>query len=71
MDSLLQPGTHSGFLMSPSPWVATQKAAQTREAPLEVSLRPTSLHLLPQRVQHQPAQQPTAHHGHRGQGDGP
>ena len=45
--SLCQPRPHSAFLMPSTPWPATQKAAQTREAHLEAGLRPTALHLLP------------------------
>src|SRR6266571_3964760 len=64
--SLVQPGAHGGFLMPPTPWTTAEKAVQTGEARLETSLRPPALHLLPQRIQSQPAQQPTAHHDARG-----
>ena len=59
--SLLQPGSYGGFLMPPPPWPATQKTAQTEYTGLEASLRPTALDLLPQRIEPQPAHQPTAH----------
>ena len=49
--SLLQPGSYGGFLMPPPPWPATQKTAQTGCAGLEASLRPTTLGLLPQRIE--------------------
>jgi len=48
--SLCQPRPYSAFLMPSTPRPATQKAAQTREAHLEASLRPTAVHLLPQCV---------------------
>src|SRR5712691_7685024 len=60
--SLFQPGSHGGFLMPPTPWPTAEKAVQTGEARLETGLRPPALHLLPQRLQPQPAHQPTAHH---------
>jgi hypothetical protein len=66
--SLCQPGVHGCFLMPPAPWTATEKAAQPREARLETGLRPAALPLLPQRVEPQPTEQPTAHHRHLGRG---
>jgi hypothetical protein len=60
--SLFQPASHSGFLMSPTPWTTAEKAVHTREARLETVCRPLALPLLPQQLQPQPAQQPTAHH---------
>src|SRR6516162_8705495 len=64
--SMGQPGSHRGFLMPPTPSTTAEKAAQTGEARLETGLRPPALHLLPQRLQPQPAHQPTAHHDARG-----
>ena len=60
--SLCQPCPHRAFLMPSTPRPAAEKALQTGEARLEAGLRPPALHLLPQRIQPQPAQQPTAHH---------
>ena len=68
--SLFQPGPHRAFLMPPTPRSAAQKAAQTGQARLQPGLRPGALHLLPQGVQPQPAQQPTAHHPGLGRGGG-
>ena len=45
--STVQPGSHRGFLMPPTPSTTAEKAAQTEEARLETSLRPPALHLLP------------------------
>src|SRR5262249_18874625 len=64
--SMVQPSSHRGFLMPPTPSTTAEKAAQTGEARLESGLRPPALHLLPQRLQPQPAHQPTAHHDARG-----
>src|SRR5262245_56992114 len=64
--SMVQPGSHRGFLMPPTPSTTAEKAAQTGEARLETGLRPPALHLLPQRIQPQPAHQPTAHYDARG-----
>ena len=36
--SLFQPGSHNGFLMSPTPWTTTEKTMQTRKARLETGL---------------------------------
>jgi hypothetical protein len=70
IDSLFQPGTHGGFLTLPPPWTTAEKAGQTGEARLEASLRPPTLYLLSQRLQPQPASQPTTHYdalrGHGG-----
>src|SRR5215831_19170156 len=67
--ALCQPGSHRGFLMPSTPWTTAEKTVQTGKARLEAGLRPPALHLLPQRIQPQPAQQPTAYHdalGRRG-----
>src|SRR5262245_49057053 len=64
--SMVQPGSHRGFLMPPTPSTTAEKAAQTGEARLETGLRPPALHLLPQRIQPQTAHQPTAHYYGRG-----
>ena len=70
LGSLLQPRAYCGFLMHPLPWTSAQKAAQARQARLEARCRPSALYLLPQGVQPQPAQQPTAHHQRLGWGGG-
>ena len=54
--SLLQPASYCGFLMHPLPWTATQKTLQARQAHPEACFRPAAVHLLPQRVQPQPAE---------------
>jgi hypothetical protein len=68
--SLLEPGSYRDFLMPPSPWPATQKAAQPWEASLKASLRPSPLYLLPQGVEAQPTEEPTADHRHLRRGGG-
>jgi hypothetical protein len=45
--ALWQPDSPSGFLMSSTSWTTTEKAGQTGETRLEVSLRPAALPLLP------------------------
>ena len=49
--SLVQPGSHRGFLTPPTPWTTAEKAVQTGEARLETGLRPPALPLLPPRIQ--------------------
>jgi len=69
--SLLQPRPHRGFLRHPLSGAGAQKAAQARQARLHACLRPAPLPLLPQRLQPQPPQQPTAHYRRLGRGGGP
>jgi len=60
--SLCQPGARRGYLMSLPSGTTAEQAGHTREARLATGLRPPALPLLPQRLQSQPAHQPTPPH---------